>query len=37
MYIVHYKSKGEDYSITFMQKYQAVLFMRKYGGVLSIY
>ena len=36
MYIVHYKSKGEDLSITFMQKYQAVLFIKKYGGTLAI-
>lgn len=36
MYIVHYKSKGEDLSITFMEKYQAMLFIKKYGGILAI-
>lgn len=35
MYIVHYKSKGEDLSITFMEKYQAMLFIKKYGGILA--
>lgn len=35
MYVVHYKSKGEECSIRFMEKFQAVLFIKKYGGVLT--
>ena len=35
MYIVYYNSKGEELSIRFMEKYQAVLFIKKYGGVLA--